>query len=220
MNPALEPALKLLRTPVGKLVLLVGGLAILVVVAAIEGNEDRRHPTVFLANVFSVPLEARAGAQTVTVPSHGSASIKLDDPGSPIRIVYQGSDVDRFSPPYTFGVLNILGAAPIVRQKVVWAPSPTESSRMLGTPSPPKGDYCGARVIDPMDADDILRAGPSVIVLQAGASTTEIRERLYFPRDSSPWDCIRELEQQRRQADARAIRGFADVSGDLEAKAP
>ncbi len=107
MNPALEPAFKFLRTPVGRLILLVGGLTIVVVVAAVEGKEERRHPTVFLANVFSVPLEACAGAQTVTVPSHGSASIKLDDPGSPIRIVYQGRDVDHFSLPYTFGVLNI-----------------------------------------------------------------------------------------------------------------
>ncbi len=71
-----------------------------------------------------------------------------------------------------------------------------------------------------MDADDILRAGPSVIVLQAGARTTEIRERLYFPADSSPWDCTRELEQQGRDADARTIRSFARVSGDLEPKAP
>ncbi len=220
MNHALEAAVELMKTPAGKLVLVVGALVILVGAAAVLGNEDRRHPTVAIANVFSVPLEARAGAQVVTVPSHHSATFRLEDRDSPIRIVFEGRDVDVFTPPYTFGVLNILGAAPIVRQEVVWSPSPTQSNTMLGVPSAPKATYCGARVIDPMNADDILSSGPVIFFDQGDRGTTEIRNRLYFSDEASPWQCIHELEQGGRPADARRIRSFTDLSGDLEAKAP
>jgi hypothetical protein len=214
LNRVLERAVKFFGTTTGRIVF-VATVVIASAVAAILGNEDRRHPIVSIANVFSVDLEARVGAQTVTVPRHHSATFRLDDREAPIRIVYRGRDVDVFDPPHALRVLNILGAAPIVRQDVLWAASPTESNRMQGVPSATTEDYCGAHAIDPMDADDILSNGPSVFFVE-GRPKNEMRKRVVFSERASPWQCVRELDGKGRQADAEKIRGFAVTLGDVE----
>jgi hypothetical protein len=200
-----------LESTLGKVVAVGGVLFVLVGAGMLSGLHDARHPRVHIANVFSTPLEVRAGTQTQTLPAHGSVTFELADKDAPIVVSYGGREIDRFASP-RFHVLNVLGAAPIVRQEVVWTTSKKDPTKMDGTPKPTNTNYCGAEVIDEMNADDIL-AQPEEIVVQSSTETVT-RRWLGFPRSASPLECAEKLAKQGRAADAERIRAFASGAGD------
>jgi hypothetical protein len=210
MTHPLDDVRTFLESTLGKVVAVGGVLVVLVGAGMVSGFHHRRHPRVHIGNVFSVPLEVRAGPQTQALPAHGSVTFELADKDAPIVVSYAGREIDRFASP-RFHVLNVLGAAPMVRQEVRWTTSKKDPTKMVGTPQPTNGDYCGSEVIDEMNADDIL-AQPEEIVVQSSAEEVT-RRWLGFPRVASPFECADKLAKQGRTADAERIRAFA-VSTD------
>lgn len=204
-------------SPVGKVVLGVGLIALIGGAGAVAGLLERLHPTVHVANVFSAPLQVRTGSQTVVVPAHGAAQLKLEDAESILRVYSGETEIDGFSPPFkNHDVLNILGAAPIVRQKVRWSPSKEKPGIMVGDPLPASGNYCGTRIIHAKMANDILRGGPDEIYVKKNAATTTMRERLYVAPDASAYECLPQLEVQKRTDDIARIRKLASDLGEAE----
>src|SRR5262245_40992578 len=108
----MESLISFFSSTAGKIVAGVGGAVVLVGALVVVGFLEARHPPVHVANVFSAPLQVRAGAQTVALPAHGAAHFALDDKESTIQIFLGDREVDSFAPPYRKDdVLNVLGAA-------------------------------------------------------------------------------------------------------------
>ncbi len=201
-------------SPSGKIVSGVGATVIVLGAIAAIGFFEAQHPRVHVANVFSTPLEIRAGAKVVILPAHGSAHLEMEKKDEAVAILLGSREIDRFTGPrQQDDVLNVLGAAPIVREEVEWRAAKDNPRMLEPYPRPHNGNYCGQRIVPGGTAVDILAEAPDPIPIPQGA-TSVTRARLGFEKEDSPFQCAAQLEEAGRKDDAEKIRKLATETGD------
>ncbi|MBX7097974.1 MAG: hypothetical protein K1X89_09690 [Myxococcaceae bacterium] len=188
----LQKTVAFLQTRTGNVVAVAGCLS-LFGLAALVG---RAFPSaeLTLVNGFDAALEVRAGAKHVTVPPHGLARLKLDTHAAELDVIDgHGTVLEHFSHEAFDGdVYNLVGAAPLTREKVRWDKVKGEKGKLSSTvvESTLK---CGVRYLRGAGINDLFRDAPDAIPIRSTEDSV-VRERLDFDRQAPATACQEPLQ--------------------------